>query len=138
MYAIALIIASGSRTFFVCFFNNNDQKLSDTIFSSILTFISAIQLIYWALRRQSLPQFLLYKDLKLGDILQNKIVDFNSQTSQIRSIPDNFPYLIPQITVKYGKFNITLEMYSKKSNILAPEVGADQHQAHLSPLIIRE
>ena len=75
--------------------------------------------------------------MSIDNILQNRIIDFNSQTSLIRSIHDNFPYLLPQITVKNGQFNITLELYNpNKTRQSWPK--DQEHKQHLSPLIVRE
>jgi len=81
---------------------------------------SIIQLIYWMIKRQSLPQFKLPTNSEI-DQVRNEVVtiipridkNFNSYWKQAN---EHFAYIIPTVSVEHGKIRIILEKLRINAN----------------------
>lgn len=93
---------------------------------------------YWVMKKQSLPQFQLYtndeiKSLKHPSKLLQNIVDITERSFR-RANDDNFPYIIPFVSVENGKIKIILEIsnYSQfidncDDSVIHPNTSTNPH-----------
>ena len=98
---------------------SRDSKTDDIVnlvLTGVLMIISLIQLLYWIVKRQSLPKFINAK-IQMG--MKENLISEETQKgrSMTRDIMDDFPYLIPFVSVEKGEIKIILQLFIKSAKI---------------------
>jgi hypothetical protein len=90
------------------------------ILSALIALDSCAQLAYWAVKKQSLPQFQRPTSRDIAPfrfgLTSNRPRPDSSHISQCPSSQDYFPYITPTVTVQNGRIRIVLERLSRKSD----------------------
>jgi hypothetical protein len=111
-YFIYLCVFSISR---LVLFLLNESQMFDTfniVLSSVLILDSLLQLCYWIIKKQSLPQFLIPTNAEIDSLkhhsrLIQNVFDITEKSFKKKS-EDNFPYIVPFVSVENGRIKIIL------------------------------
>ena len=94
--------------------DNKTDDIANLVLTGVLMIISIVQLLYWIVKRQSLPKFINAK-MQMG-MKENLIgEDIPKERSMTREIMDDFPYLIPFVSVEKGEIKIILQLFIKSA-----------------------
>ena len=73
---------------------------------------SILQLIYWMIKKQSLPQFKVQTDSEIDQVRNEIVAIVSRQDKNINSYwklaNETFPFIIPTVSVEHGKIRIIL------------------------------
>lgn len=100
--------------------------------------ISIVQVAYWLVRRQSLPKYINPK-LAAFDIFKEhemQCQDFKKDRNITKNISDDFPYLIPFVSVENGQLRIVLQIFIKSVKS-EPEESISRYQSFYQTSLLR-
>ncbi len=87
------------------------NAITDFVLFGLLMADSFIQLIYWYVKRQSLPQFVRNDELNLEQLMETQNIRTEFISDKILTLSNdttNFPFLIPFVTVCNGQIKVVL------------------------------
>jgi len=77
--------------------------------------ISIVQMAYWLVKRQSLPKYINPKLVAFDMIKEHEMQfqEFRNDRNMAKNVSDDFPYLIPFVSIENGQLRIVLQIYIK-------------------------
>jgi hypothetical protein len=138
-FIIFLAIVSIGR--FVAGMVTMDDKpecIANQTLSGVLMAISIVQMAYWLVKRQSLPKYISPK-LVAFDIFKEhemQFQEFKNDRNIAKNISDDFPYLIPFVSIENGQLRIVLQIYIKSVKS-EPEESSSRYQSFYQTSLLR-
>lgn len=115
------------------------RNIASLVLSALIALDSCAQLAYWAVKKQSLPQFQRPTSRDIAPfrfgLTPSRPRPESSHVSQCPSSQDYFPYITPTVTVQNGRIRIVLERLSRKWDGSQPEMK--EESTLLAPLSAR-